>query len=219
MNMRVESWCERDEHSLYDLYTDFNEWLESDETQELRESYGIDALADPSKALFAGDRKAYDQELEEYRTKRFHEVLNETYFSEQFGDHHWFERNVEHFNQLVERLEAGDVVPFIGAGISKAGGFPTWEEHLRTQGRTAGLSAEQVEELLTDGAYEKVIELIETERGREVFEQEIRDAFSRTGSLTETIFLITELFTDTVITTNYARLLEQAYDTGAQNSY
>ncbi len=219
MNERVESWCERDEHSLYDLYTDFNEWLEGDEAQEIRETYGIDALSHPSKALYAGDRKAYDLELEEYRTKRRHEVLNELFFSEQFGDDHWFAHNVEHFNQLVKRLEDGDVVPFIGAGISKDGGFPTWEEHLRTQGRTAGLGMERVEELLTSGKYERVIELIESQHGREVFENEIRDAFSRTGSITETTLLITELFTDTLITTNYDRLLEQACDTGAENAY
>lgn len=219
MTKQIESWCDRDEHHRYDLFSDFNEWLEGDEASDIRESYGIDALSDPSKALFAGDRKAYDQELEDFRTKRRHEVLNQAYFVEKFGDDHWFERNSEHFNQLIDRLEAGDVIPFIGAGISKAGGFPTWEEHLRTQGRTAGLGAQRVEELLSNGQYEAVIELIETQRGREVFEQEIRDAFSRTGSITETTLLISELFTDTIITTNYDRLLEQAYDTGAENAY
>lgn len=218
MTKQIEAWCKRDEHHRYDLFSDFNEWLESDEASYIRENYGIDALSDPSKALFAGDRKAYDQELEEYRTKRCNEVLNQAYFMDKFGDDHWFERNSDHFNQLIERLEAGDVIPFIGAGISKAGGFPTWEEHLRAQGRTAGLEA-RVEELLSSGKYEEVIELIETQRGREVFEQEIRDTFSRTGSITETTLLISELFTDTVITTNYDRLLEQAYDTGAKNAY
>jgi NAD-dependent SIR2 family protein deacetylase len=216
---QIESWCERDEHHRYDLFSDFNEWIESEEANEIRESYGIDALSDPSKALFAGDRKAYDQELEEYRTKRRSEVLNQAYFVEKFGDDHWFERNGEHFNQLIDRLEAGDVIPFIGAGISKAGGFPTWEEHLRTQGRTAGLDTELVTTLLAEGEYEKLIESIESKRGREVFEQEIRDAFSRTGAITQTTLLITELFTDTLITTNYDRLLEQACDTGAENAY
>ena len=101
MTKQIESWCKRDEHHRYDLFSDFNEWLESDEASYIRENYGIDALSDPSKALFAGDRKAYDQELEEYRTKRCNEVLNQAYFMDKFGDDHWFERNSDHFNQLI----------------------------------------------------------------------------------------------------------------------
>jgi len=111
------------------------------------------------------------------------------------------------------------VVPFIGAGLSKAGGFPTWEEHLRTQGRTAGINAAHIERLLASGHYEEVIAEIETIRGREVFTQELRDVFSRTGQITDTTRLITDLFPDTVITTNYDRLIEQAFDTGAPTAY
>lgn len=111
------------------------------------------------------------------------------------------------------------MVPFIGAGLSKAGGFPTWEEHLRTQGRTAGINAAHIERLLASGHYEEVIAEIETIRGREVFTQELRDVFSRTGQITDTTRLITDLFPDTVITTNYDRLIEQAFDTGAPTAY
>lgn len=120
---------------------------------------------------------------------------------------------------MVDRLAAGDVVPFIGAGLSVAGGFPSWEGHLRTQGRTAGLDPAQTEELLACGQYEAVIAAIEASRGRDVFIQEIRDVFSRIGQITNTTLLITELFTDTVITTNYDRLIEQAFDTGADNAF
>jgi hypothetical protein len=119
----------------------------------------------------------------------------------------------------VQRLETGDVVPFIGAGLSVTGGFPTWEAHLRSQGRTAGLDTAQVESRLASGEYEAVIAEIEGKRGRDVFIQEIRDVFGRTGTITDATLLVTELFTDTVITTNYDRLIEQAFDTGAKNVY
>jgi NAD-dependent SIR2 family protein deacetylase len=111
------------------------------------------------------------------------------------------------------------VIPFIGAGLSKAGGFPTWKEHLRGQGRTAGIDAAYIEDLLSRGGYEAVIAEIEAHRGRDVFIQEIRDVFARTGTVTNTTLLITELFADTVITTNYDRLIEQAFDTGAKNAF
>jgi hypothetical protein len=209
----------RDEHRLFEDYVDFNEWLDSDEASGVREEYRVAGISVPSKAFYAGDREGYDQAFREYRTTRRHDVLNERYLREQFRDNHWFERNLQRFDQLVYRLEAGDVVPFIGAGLSQSGGFPTWENHLRTQGRTAGISARHIEDLLARGDYEAIVSEIEVSRGRDVFMQEIRDVFSRTGTLTDTTLLITELFTDTVITTNYDRLIEQAFDTGAKRGF
>lgn len=100
-----------------------------------------------------------------------------------------------------------------------AGGFPTWKEHLYQQGRTAGIEQTNIEHLLENGQYEAVIETVENTRGRDVFIQEIRDAFSSTGRITDITLRLTELFTDTVITTNYDRLIEQAYDTGEQNAF
>lgn len=219
MNAKAEIWCDRDEHKLFEYYVDFNEWLDSEEAASAREAYGVDGISVPSKAFYAGDKEAYDQAFKEYRESRRNEVLNETYLCDQFNDDHWFERNLQRFDQLVEQLEASNVVPFIGAGLSVAGGFPSWEDHLRTQGRTAGIDAAHIEALLAKGEYETVIAEIEDSRGRDVFVQEVRDVFSHIGTITDTTLLITELFTDTVITTNYDRLLEQAFDSGATNAF
>lgn len=46
-------WCDDDEHYQYEHFTDFNEWLESDEGELRRIKLGIDTLSQPSKALFA----------------------------------------------------------------------------------------------------------------------------------------------------------------------
>jgi hypothetical protein len=98
--------------------------------------------------------------------------------------------------------------------MSSGGGFPTWANHLRQQGRTAGIAKEQVDAWLGQGQYEAVIADIEQRHGRDVFAQEIRDVFGKRGRIQEVTLLISELFTDTLITTNYDRLLEQVYDTG-----
>lgn len=219
MAVKTETWCDRDEHDLFEFFIDFNEWLESDDGATLREENKIDGLSQPSKAFFAGDKESYDQAFKQYRKERRHEVLNETYLCEQFSDDHWFQRNLDHFDQLVQCLESGAVVPFVGAGLSVAGGFPSWKDHLRQQGRTAGINQAHIEELLANGQHETVIEEIENKRGRDVFTQEIRDVFSRTGEITDTTLRLTELFTDTVITTNYDRLIEQVYDTGEKDAF
>jgi hypothetical protein len=217
--IKTESWCERDKHHFYDSYTDFNDWFDGDDGQSLREKFGINGLANPSKAFFAGDREGYKQAFKEYRETRFDEALNRTYFCEQFSGDHWFQRNYNRFEQLVQCMKDGAVVPFIGAGLSVDGGFPTWKEHLRAQGRTAGIKLRRLNSLLANGLYETVIDDIEKLSNKGVFVQEIRDAFQKNGKLTSTILLLSELFTDTLITTNYDRLLEQVYDTGKENAY
>ncbi len=207
-------WCDEDEHDRYEHFADFNEWLDSEEGQEVRAEYGVDALPQPSKALFSGDRSGYDEAFQEFRKERRHDALGESFFQEQFGDDHWFQRNVDHFIQLVDLMYAGAVVPFVGAGISASAGFSTWRDHLRHQGKTAHIAAERIEGLLASGAFETVLEEIEAVRGREVFIQEIRDEFSRNLTIPDVVWRISELFADTVITTNYDRLLEQSFDTG-----
>lgn len=207
-------WCDEDEHYRYEHFADFNEWLDGEEGQAVRVEYGVDALPQPSKALFSGDRSSYDGAFQAFRKQRRHEALGEAWFQEQLGDGHWFQRNVDHFIQLVDLMVAGAVVPFVGAGISASAGFSSWKDHLRHQGKTAHIAAERIEALLAGGAYETVLEEIEAIRGREVFIQEIRDEFSRNLTIPDVVWRISELFTDTVITTNYDRLLEQSFETG-----
>jgi hypothetical protein len=216
MHGHLETWCERDEHNRFECFVDFNEWLDSgdDEAKNIRDANGLAKVSQPSKALFAGDKEAYEQVFKAYRIRRRHEVLSGEYISVTFGDSHWFERNERRFNQLISCMVEDSVVPFIGAGVSVAGGFPTWKNHLRYQGRTAGIASATTEELLAKGDYEAVIETIEKTRGPDVFAQEIRDAFCSIGSLEDITLLISELFSDTLITTNYDRLLEQSFNTG-----
>jgi hypothetical protein len=219
MSVQIETWCQADGHADYELFEDFNAWIDDgDFDLELPLLRGLQqvGLSNPSKAFFAGDREAYEQALQAYRAGRRREVLSHDHLMEIYGHDdglHWFERNEQRFDQLIECLAAGEVVPFIGAGISAGGGFPTWANHLRQQGRTAGIPAEQIEAWLAQGQYESVIAHIEQQHGRDVFAQEIRDVFGKRGSIQEVTLLISVLFNDTLITTNYDRLLEQAYDT------
>lgn len=207
-------WCDEDEHYRYEHFADFNEWLDSEEGQAARVEYGVDALPQSSKALFSGDRSSYDEAFQTFRKERRHEALGESWFQEQLADDHWFQRNVDHFIQLVDLMYAGAVVPFVGAGVSASAGFSSWKDHLRRQGKTAHIALERIEALLASGAYETVLEEIEAVRGREVFINEIRDEFSRNLTIPDVVWRISDLFTDTVITTNYDRLLEQSFETG-----
>ena len=211
-------WCDEDRHHLFEYFTDFNEWIDGDDGQEIREKFGVDDLSQPSKALYAGDTEAYHQAFKEFQEKKINQVLSKEYIEEQFGDAHWFERNEERFEQLERCLLDGTVVPFVGAGVSVEGGFPTWKEHLKQQGRTCGIDAAHIDDLLEAGQYEEVIDEIEKKGYKDAFIQEIKDVFSKKGRITDTTLRLSELFTDTIITTNYDHLIEQVFDTGAGNN-
>lgn len=211
-------WCDEDGHRKYEDYSEFNEWFDSSEGAQLRVQALVEGLANPSKAFFAGDRGAYNATLEGFRLDRRNEWLSAESLYELRGDHHWSERNAARFDQLCDRMASGDVVPFVGAGLSAPGGFPTWKDHLRQQGTTAGMDPAAVEDLLAQGLYEEIVDHIEQQRGNDVFAQELRDAFAKTGAIPPADYLVAELFQDTVITTNYDRLIEQALDFGGGKS-
>ncbi|WNB74178.1 SIR2 family NAD-dependent protein deacylase [Methylomonas koyamae] len=214
----TSSWCDKDQHHFFDHYADFNAWLEeSDDAQSLRDDLGLDNLSQPAKALFAGDKAQYDQAFEQYKINRRQELLSRDYLHPLTGDEHWFERNVEHFEQLLLQLAKGNVLPFVGAGVSVGGRFPTWQNHLRQQGKTANIPSEHIEALLTAGEFETIIAEIEAKRGRDVFVAEIRDVFGKSGTVPDAVWRLTELFGDTVLTTNYDRLLEQAFGAGQED--
>ncbi len=216
MSKVLESWCNSDNHDLFENFRDFNDWIDSRESDAAQfcNRFGLDNLAHPSKGFYAGDKEAYDQAFQQFHIERMHDVLSKEAIVESFGDDHWFRRNKTRFDQMVARLMEESVVPFIGAGVSVAGGFPTWKNHLREQGKTAGIESAVIESFLENGAFEELIEQIENTCGKDVFAQEIRDAFSKTGNLEDITLRISELFSDTLITTNYDRLLEQSFDVG-----
>jgi hypothetical protein len=107
-----ETWCQMDGHADYELFADFNSWIDVGEIDlelPLLRGLGDVGLSSPSKAFFAGDREAYEQALQAYRVQRRSEVLSRDDFIDSYGEDdgkHWFERNEQHFEQLVERLAA-----------------------------------------------------------------------------------------------------------------
>lgn len=212
------NWCERDRHHLFEFFTDFNEWIDGHDGLETRLRYKIDGLTSPSKALFASDNEAYNQAFKIFHNNRISQVLSEEHINELCGDKHWFERNQERFDQLVNCLMEDMVVPFVGAGLSVECGFPSWKNHLQQQGRTSGIDPTLITSLLKNGHYEQVIEEIENKGYKDAFIQEIKDVFSKTGKITDTTLRLTELFNDTIITTNYDHVIEQAYETGKMDT-
>ncbi|TGP82073.1 SIR2 family protein [bacterium M00.F.Ca.ET.227.01.1.1] len=205
MTVPKSVWCESDEHYCYEQNVTFNHWLDEkgEEAEKVIERYGFVNIAVPSKALFGGDRSAYEQELTFYRAARMNIALGADVFVDL-----WLKKNKAHFDQLVTHLKGQSVIPFVGAGVSCSSGYPGWSNHLRIHALAAGVS--NPEDLLSKGNYEKVIEEIIAINGIAMFVQNIKDDFLKDPSSLEWQAAILRLCKHVVVTTNYDQCIEKA---------
>ncbi|TAZ59942.1 SIR2 family protein [Rhizobium leguminosarum] len=198
-------WCESDNHHLYEKHSSFNMWLdEKGESDDTIAKYGLAVIGTPSKALFAGDYPAYLEAVLSFSQRRLHSALGKTAFEE-----HWFNRNLAHFEELLDALKSKSVVPFIGAGVSCSSGYSSWKAHLIAQGKTAGLG--DIGPLLDSGQYEEVMQqVLRLPHGRNLFIDNLKVDFLKRPSQLELQTMVLALCPHVVITTNYDRCLELA---------
>lgn len=201
------NWCVDDDHAEWSRQSTFNGWLESGDEEAIAalDRLGLVAFSSPSKALFAGDRLLYRQELERFRTLRRSRILGDGTF-----DEHWVARNRRRFDQILLPLRANNIVPFVGAGVSCASHFPGWSAHLANQAVSAGFAEEPVTAALMRGDYEDIIEDIVSMRGEAVFIQELKDEFDRPPIQVDLAGRIARLTSSLIATTNYDFVMQTA---------
>jgi tetratricopeptide (TPR) repeat protein len=125
-------------------------------------------------------------------------------------------RNKDNLNDLLEalRCDAG-LIPFVGAGLSRAFGFPEWGAFLRVQARAAGVEA-PIDARLSKGEYEEAAEDLQEALGSLAFEDAIRRTFgsgSVKGELPDAaVRALPALATGPVLTTNFDRVLETVFE-------
>lgn len=104
------------------------------------------------------------------------------------------------------------VVPFVGAGLSRQFGLPTWREFLLEE-TTRQTLRQTVESLLNAGKFEEAAELLLQERGA-AFERAIENRFTQRSVLkpaSAAMFCLTRISPGPVLTTNFDNVLEQVF--------
>lgn len=119
---------------------------------------------------------------------------------------------LDRFGRLVSQCGSGKVLPFVGAGMSAASGFPTWITFLRSltadfDGCTAELS-----QLLDEWRYEDAAQLMHDRMGKRSFNEALESAFGkRKKDICGPIQLLPYIFEKGVITTNFDYVLDRIY--------
>jgi hypothetical protein len=120
----------------------------------------------------------------------------------------------ERFERLKQSFSKNSVVPFIGAGISHASGYPLWTVFLKKLAQLTDITFEELDAKLIAGKYEEAAQDIADELGPE-FSERIESAFGDKKEIKGVVQLLPALFDCPVVTTNYDSLLKRCYD--AQN--
>jgi len=120
--------------------------------------------------------------------------------------------------RLVELLTSdgrNNLLPFIGAGVSKPFGFALWGDFLIEQGKISGVGA-RIEQLIDEKKYEEAAEALLRTIGMLAFKDAIENEFGlhklEGTKLVGAVSYLPQLTTGPVITTNFDRLLETVFD-------
>ncbi|MGY3942201.1 SIR2 family protein [Aeromonas tecta] len=191
---------------VYHQYQQENTILDSDEygysvcLQREGEYDGV-SIARPSLALFHGDRVLYEQECKRLRK----ELLDGLLASDLFP------RNRNNYQDLLSAIKANKITPFIGAGSSISAGCQSWGSYLRNKAKEVGLSEHEITPMLSSSQYEELLDLIITQPKGSSFDFYFQQDFEYADPEKSFSWLLPELFTGCVITTNFDRVIEECY--------
>jgi hypothetical protein len=192
----------------YDANRDFNEFFDGEEPLTIhspREHVGSYRY-ERSKVLFWADREAYDDErvaweneTSQARHKEVTQLLRTTGL-------------VTTFHDLLDAVERGRIVPFIGAGMSRPMGMPLWAEALtQLLARLPAADVPRITALVEAGKYLEAAQAL-------VDHDSVQTAnFLRTTyriqkvKLDGPMLLVPRFAKGCVITTNFDDAIEQTY--------
>lgn len=112
----------------------------------------------------------------------------------------------EFLRKYSRDLLEGQGAVFVGAGMSIPVGFVNWRELLREIAGDMGLDIEFEHDLVAVAQYE-----FNRKRGRDTLDEAIVRQFAKEAELSDNHRLLARLPIDTVWTTNYDEILEQAF--------
>lgn len=119
---------------------------------------------------------------------------------------------VYRFKALTSLVLKGNVLPFVGAGMSIASGFKPWGPFLISLLPDAPQLIDTVNELLAQAQYEEAAQLVHDEIGADILAEEIHSKLgSHRVDIAGSVMLLPYLFKHEVVTTNFDYVLPNAY--------
>lgn len=125
---------------------------------------------------------------------------------------------LQRFNRLAERHNEQQILPFVGAGMSKPSGFPMWGAFLCQLAQNDSDVLDKVEAAIEGGRFSDAAQIIADELNENMLAEQIENYFA--GKLFEPqgpVRLIPELFKLGCVTTNFDHVLEKVFEDSELN--
>lgn len=133
------------------------------------------------------------------RCSKANEILN------QYG-------NRDRFNRLKEAFDRSAVIPFVGAGLSQASGYPGWTNFLDKLRSETRLTSEQLKAMLDTGHYEEAAQALADDMPAGSFNEELENVYCVEREMQGPVQFLPHVFKGPVITTNFDNILKQCFD-------
>ncbi len=123
---------------------------------------------------------------------------------------------LERFRTLRVKLDAGYVIPFVGAGMSVASGHSGWGDFLLSLTQPDTELREQIQSKIKNGEFEEAAQLIEDDVGSDGLTEEVHNRLgSHVSGVGGAVCLMPFAFKYQVLTTNFDFVLPNAYANAA----
>ena len=125
---------------------------------------------------------------------------------------------LKRFNRLAERHVQQQILPFVGAGMSKPSGFPMWGAFLRDLAHNDPPVLDKVEAAIEAGRFSDAAQVISDDLDENMLAEQIENYFAaQIFDPHGPVRLIPELFKLGCVTTNFDHVLEKVYEDNAHN--
>lgn len=126
--------------------------------------------------------------------------------------------NNQRFDRLIAAFKTDRMVPFIGAGMSAACGYPPWTKFLNQLCSESHVKEADINVMLARGEYEEAAQLIHDDLGSALFNENLEATFTHEKPLTGPINYLPTLFPRvSIITTNFDPVIERVYENEKDN--
>ena len=115
------------------------------------------------------------------------------------------------FLDLVDAVRFGRIAPFVGAGLSKACGYPMWGEALRKVAQKLnGLGVQDIEPVMARYDYLQAAQVLHDSAAEQV-RHFIKTEFRQRGAINGPVRLLPELANGCIVTTNFDTVIEDLF--------
>ena len=120
--------------------------------------------------------------------------------------------NEKRYQDLSDAMRRRQVVPFVGAGLSRASGLPGWGTLLELLLNDSGCDKREARRMLRGGSFEAAADLIRAGMPVKLFNEQLNHLCRiEPVAVAGPVRLLPTLFPQLVLTTNFDEVLEYAY--------